>query len=292
MNNGNQSSITEFLLLGFQSPNNLQILLFLSILVIYLVTIVGNVLIMLLVSSSHLLSSPMYFFLLHLSLCDVLTITNTVPNLLCAILAGGRIMSIAGCITQFYFFCTLTITESFLLMVMSYDRYLAICNPLRYNSIMDHRRCLQLIIFPWLSGFTLNLISVLPLSLLQFCGSKVIDHIYCDLAPLIEHSCSDTSVLELLVMVSTYPIGLFPFVFIIITYVCIFLTILGISSTTGRQKAFSTCSSHLAAVCMYYGPLLSKYIVPAGGQPWIVCKMFLDVPKQSSDSSAPVDQSL
>ncbi|KAM4749259.1 olfactory receptor 11L1-like [Rhinophrynus dorsalis] len=167
---------------------------------------------------------------------------------------------------EYYFSGAITVVECFLLTVMSYDRYLAICIPLRYISIMSIKLCLQLVMSTW---FIVNVISVIffiPISLLQFCGNNAIDHIYCDLAPLLEVSCSDTYIIKTEGTIITIPILLCPFVFIIITYVSIFQTILKISSTTGRQKAFSTCSSHIIVVSTYYGILITKYTVPSKGR--------------------------
>ncbi|XP_075434070.1 olfactory receptor 6B1-like [Ascaphus truei] len=259
----NHTIVTEFLLLGFQNLHNFKILLFTVFLVTYIMTISSNLLIIALVSTSHQLHSPMYFFLAHLSLSDILLITVIVPNMLRLIWGEGGTMSVAGCISQLHFFASSMATESLLLTVMSYDRYLAICHPLRYTTIMNFKLCLQLVIWSWLLGFIFTLFLILPISQLQFCGPNVIDHIFCDFAPLVKHSCSDTSFLEMEDFVLTFPVFLLPFVFIIATYVCIFLTILRIPSTTGRTKAFSTCSSHISVVGTYYGTLIIIYVIPS-----------------------------
>ncbi|XP_075434080.1 olfactory receptor 5P66-like [Ascaphus truei] len=259
----NHTIVTEFLLLGFQNLHSFKILLFTLFLVIYIMTISCNLLIIALVSTSHQLHSPMYIFLAHLSLTDILLTTIIVPNMLRLIWGEGGTMSVAGCISQFHFFSCTGATESFLLTVMSYDRYLAICHPLRYTTIMNLKLRLQLVIWSWLLGFAVTLILILPIGQLQFCGPNVIDHFFCDYAPLVNHSCSDISFIDVEVFVLSIPVDLLPFVFIIVTYVCISLTILSISSTTGRQKAFSTCSSHLTVVCTYYGTLIIIYVVPS-----------------------------
>ncbi|XP_075434078.1 olfactory receptor 6B1-like [Ascaphus truei] len=259
----NQTIVTEFLLLGFQNLHSFKILLFSLFLVTYIMTISINLLIIALVSTSHRLHSPMYFFLAHLSLTDILLITFIVPNILRIMWGEGGTMSVAGCISQLHFFACSVATECFLLTVMCYDRYLAICHPLRYTTIMDLKLRLLLVIWSWLLGFVLTLILIIPISQLQFCGPNVIDYFFCDFAPLLKHSCSDTSFLEIEVFVLSFPIALLPFNFNIVTYVCIFLTILRIPSTTGRQKAFSTCSSHLTVVCTYYGTLIIIYIIPS-----------------------------
>ncbi|XP_075434075.1 olfactory receptor 11A1-like [Ascaphus truei] len=259
----NQTIVTEFLLLGFQNLHSFKILLFSLFLVIYILTLSSNLLIIALVSTSHQLHSPMYFFLAHLSLSDILLTTVIVPNMLRLIWGEGGTMSVAGCISQLHFYCCSVATESLLLTVMSYDRYLAICHPLRYTTIMNFKLHLQLVIWSWLLGFMFVLLIILPISQLQFCDPIVIDHIFCDFVPLLKHSCSDTSLIEIEDFVLSFPSALLPFVFIIVTYICIFLTILRIPSTTGRQKAFSTCSSHLTVVCTYYGTLIIIYVVPS-----------------------------
>ncbi|XP_075434340.1 olfactory receptor 6B1-like [Ascaphus truei] len=259
----NQTIVTEFLLLGFQNLHNFKILLFTVFLVTYILTIICNLMIIALVLTSHQLHSPMYFFLAHLSFSDILLTTVIVPNVLRLIWGDGGTISVAGCIAQLNFFASSVATESLLLTAMSYDRYLAICHPLRYTTIMNFNLCLQLVIWSWLLGFMIVLLFILPISQLQFCGPNVIDHIFCDFAPLLKHSCSDTSFIVIEDFVLSFPVALFPFVFIIVTYICIFLTILRIPSTTGKQKAFSTCSSHLIVVCTYYGTLIIIYVVPS-----------------------------
>ncbi|KAG8573920.1 hypothetical protein GDO81_008937 [Engystomops pustulosus] len=227
-------------------------------------TVCGNLLIILLILRSHLIHSPMYFFLCHLSLCDLLFTTNIMPNMLQVILREGSRISFIGCFTQFYIFGSCTGFECYLLTVMSFDRYLAICNPLRYVSIMVISRCWHLVIYSWMLGFLLVLITLILLCRLEFCDLDIIDHFYCDLAPIMELSCSDTFDVEMETLVLTNFIVPLPFMFVLATYGCIFYTILGISSRTGRQKAFSTCSSHLAVVCSYYGSLISIYLSPRG----------------------------
>ncbi|XP_053308790.1 olfactory receptor 11L1-like [Spea bombifrons] len=271
----NQSRVTEFILLGFGTYRSygVSIVLFIIFLNIFVFTIAGNVLIILLVLCSNHLQSPMYFFLSHLSFADILLSTNTVPNMLGAILLGRKIMTSLGCLTQFYFFSGTTITECFLLSLMSYDRYLAICNPLRYTSIMDSNSQVYLSTIPWLLGFMLNLTSVIPISNFQFCDGNIIDHFYCDVSPLQKLSCSDTYLAEFIIFVLSIPIFICPCGFIIVTYVFIFITILRIPSTTGRQKTFSTCSSHLLVVGTFYGTLITKYMIPSTGHSLLVNKI-------------------
>ncbi|XP_075434035.1 olfactory receptor 11A1-like [Ascaphus truei] len=261
----NQTRVTEFLLLGFKDLQSLRIPVFFVFLGIYIMTLTGNLLIIVLVSTSHKLHSPMYFFLSHLSTTDIFITTNIVPNMLHGILGEGVTISFNGCITQFYFFAVSAITESVLLTVMSYDRYLAICHPLRYTSIMAIRLQYHLVFWSWFLGFTIALIIATQIGMLQFCGTNVIDHVFCDFDPFLELSCMDTSIFKLEQLVLSVPLTFLSFIFIIVTYVSIFLTILRIPSTSGRQKAFSTCSSHLTVVSLFYGTLITIYQVPSSG---------------------------
>ncbi|KAM9312337.1 olfactory receptor 11L1-like [Gastrophryne carolinensis] len=253
----------NFWLVGFQTQYNLRIFLFSALTFIYIITLSANGVIIILVASTNSVSSPMYFFLSHLSIIDVLLTTIIVPKMLTVTLNEGSAVSSAACFAQFYFLAQSTITECLLLASMSYDRYTAICNPLCYTSIMDRQRCMVLVIISWASGSTFPLTTVLQLDRMSFCGSKVIDHFFCDLAPILKLSCSDTSIVSLGNIIFSFPLVFFPLVFITFTYIFIFHAILRISSIMGRQKAFSTCSSHLTVVCIYYGTLVINYVIPA-----------------------------
>ncbi|CAN2390309.1 Olfactory receptor [Pristimantis euphronides] len=193
----NQTKVTEFILLGFGNLHHFNSFFFILFLIIFLLTVLGNLLIIVLVSTNMQLQSPMYYFLCHLSFSDLVISMNIVPNMLGAMLLGGKIITYLDCIAQFYFFSGTTIAECLLLSVMSYDRYLAICNPLRYSSVMDFKRQIYLSLWPWLLGLTLNLTTVLPISNFNFCHDNIIDHFFCDLLPLQKLSCSDTSLVEL-----------------------------------------------------------------------------------------------
>ncbi|XP_075433943.1 olfactory receptor 11A1-like [Ascaphus truei] len=260
----NRTVVTEFLLLGFENLQDLKILLFLVFLTIYILSLAGNLLIIVLVSASHCLHSPMYFFLRNLSMCEILFTTTTVPNMLHVIWAGKSFISVSGCIAQLYFYGSSGIAECFLLTVMSYDRYLAICHPLHYASTMDFSLFLRLVAYSWLGGFLLTLIVVSLIITLQFCDRYVIDNFFCDLAPILQLSCSDTSPVEIVVFVVCIPCFFFPLVIIVVSYIYIFITVLRIPSTAGRQKTFSNCSSHLAVVCTFYGTLIALYVKPPG----------------------------
>ncbi|XP_053568430.1 olfactory receptor 6F1-like [Bombina bombina] len=261
----NYTLVNEFLLLGFKDLHSFQIPFFLLLIAIYSITIVGNILIVALVSMSHQLHSPMYLFLSHLSLCDIFISTNVTPKTLQIILLGKSVISARDCIIQLYLFGAAGTIECCLLTVMSYDRYLAICRPLHYTTIMNVRLLHTLIIWSWMAGFVILLITYILVLELEFCGPNIIDHFFCDLAPLIELSCSDTSVVQIEVSIAAIVLSLFQFMFVIGTYICIFKGIFQITSTSGRQKVFSTCSSHLSVVCTYYGTMITLYVAPSKG---------------------------
>uniref|UniRef100_A0A6I8QML8 Olfactory receptor n=1 Tax=Xenopus tropicalis TaxID=8364 RepID=A0A6I8QML8_XENTR len=258
------TEITEILLLGFQNLQNLRILLFISILIIYIISLAGNIVIITLISTLRRLHTPMYTFLGLLSSSEIISTTNIVPNMLVVIAADGSVMPFTACLSQFYIFSALTNTECFLLTMMSYDRYLAICHPLRYNSIMNSKLCLQLIIWSWVLVFFIITTGIILVCQLHFCGFNQIDHFLCDFGPIVALSTSDTSVATMYDFMSSIPTISAPFIFIIGTYVHIFITILKMNSKTGRQKTFSTCSSHLTVVCTYYGTQMIVYMGPTG----------------------------
>ncbi|XP_056425635.1 olfactory receptor 11L1-like [Hyla sarda] len=227
-------------------------------------TLTSNVLVIVLVGVTKSLHSPMYFFLCHLSLSEILFTSNIVPNMLWLILVGGGKVSVTQCLSQFYILCIPTIAQCLLLAAMSFDRYVAICRPLHYATIMTFTHQLQLAASCWLLGFTLTFFVYIFLNKLEFCDLNTINHFYCDFVPLLQLSCSRTMVVVLVIAVETVPVLLSPFILIIVTYILIIRTILKIPSNTGRHKAFSTCSSHLIIVCMYYGTLSSIYIFQPG----------------------------
>ncbi|OCT90750.1 hypothetical protein XELAEV_18019367mg [Xenopus laevis] len=277
MSTCNQSKITEFLLLGFSATHPLKVLLFSVFLVIYIMTLGVNLIIIALYLRSHRLRSPMYFFLSNLSATDILLSTSVGPNLLCTFLKGGNPMSVSACVTQFFAYGAFTAVECFLLTVMAYDRYLAICKPLHYVTIMTNKHCLQLVIWSWLGILLLSVPITVMISHSGFCGCNILDYIYCDFAPLLKVSCSFffyvNTMATIIVTLVTVLVLLLPLSVVIRTYVCISLTILNISTKTGKQKAFSTCGSHLTVVCAYYGILISKYTFSSKGQSITVNKL-------------------
>uniref|UniRef100_A0A452H6E3 Olfactory receptor n=1 Tax=Gopherus agassizii TaxID=38772 RepID=A0A452H6E3_9SAUR len=259
---GNQSSITEFIFLGFENIQDLQVLLFLVFLAIYIVTVTVNMLIIALVMAGQHLHTPMYYFLGNLAFMETCYTSIILPRLLFSLLTGDRTISVMGCITQMYFFGSLAAAECYLLAAMSYDRYLAICKPLHYATCMTCRFCLQLTAGSWISAFLAISIIVLFVSQLTFCGPNEIDHFFCELILVVKLSCSDTNVVEFVAFLFASIFTLPPFLFTIISYVLIIATILRISSVTGKKKAFFTCSSHLMVVTIFYGTLIIVYMLP------------------------------
>ncbi|KAM9120340.1 LOW QUALITY PROTEIN: olfactory receptor 10A7-like [Pangshura tecta] len=257
-----QKSITGFILLGFGNLHELKILLFLLFLVIYSVTVAGNILIVALVVADQHLHTPMYFFLGNLSCLETCYTSTLLPRMLVSLLTGDRSISVSGCLVQFYIFGSLLATEYCLLSVMSYDRYLAICKPLQYAVHMNSRFSFQLAIGCWLTGSVASTITACWLSQLIFCGPNEIDHFLCDYTTLIKLSCSDTRLLILVIFSLCFIFIIPPFLLTLASYVYIISTVLRISSSTGRQKAFSTCSSHLIVVTIFYGTLFVVYMLP------------------------------
>ncbi|KAG8573895.1 hypothetical protein GDO81_008918 [Engystomops pustulosus] len=258
----NLTTVTQFFLLGFPGSHVARIFLFCLFLVVYCGTIFGNLLIIVLVSTSRSLHTPMYFFISQLSVNDILLATYISPNMLHILLDNGGTITFAACIAQFYFFSTAEAFECFLLAVMSYDRYVAICNPLHYNSIMTSGRCTELSTVCWLVSFSIIFTDIITISKLSFCGTNVIDHFFCDLLPLQEMTCSDIFILRLEIFFLSIISVIIPTIIIILSYTYIIVTILRISSSTGRQKTFSTCSSHLIVVSIFYWTMFSVYVFP------------------------------
>ncbi|XP_067391456.1 olfactory receptor 6C4-like [Emydura macquarii macquarii] len=258
----NQTSVAEFILLGFGHVPELQSFLFLLFLVIYIITMAGNILIVSLVVVDQHFHTPMYFFLGNLSSLEICYSSTILPRMLASLLTGDRTISVTSCMTQFYCFAILAATECYLLAAMSYDRYLAICDPLHYATLMNGRVCFQLVACSWTSAFLGSTTVLILMSKLTFCSSNEIDHFFCDFSPIIQLSCSDTQLLELMTFTVSSVGSVIPFLLTLASYVCIIVTILRIPSTTMRQKAFSTCSSHLVIVTIFYGTLMIVYMVP------------------------------
>ncbi|XP_048694823.2 olfactory receptor 2G3-like [Caretta caretta] len=262
---GNQTHIMEFIFLGFSNHPNLQILFFLVFLVIYTVTLLGNTLILTLTRADPTLHTPMYFFLSNLSFLDICYTSATVPVMLINFFRCRKTISYAGCVAQLFFLITCAGTERVLLAVMAYDRYVAICKPLRYPSIMSKRLCVQLAGFSWLCGLVNSLVHTLLTSAVVICKSDQLSHFFCDVLLLLKLSCSETSVNEAVLHLASVLIGLSPCLFTVLSYGHIISTILKIRSAKGRFKAFSTCTSHLIVVVLFYGTSNFNYNRPSSG---------------------------
>ncbi|KAG8431855.1 hypothetical protein GDO86_019706, partial [Hymenochirus boettgeri] len=256
----NTTEANGFLLLGFRDLVTSKIPLFILFLLIYIVILCGNIIIIFLVTFNENLQIPMFYFLKHLGFSDLLYTTNIIPMMLHIILNKEITVSFTHCICQLYTSIVSSSMQCILLAVMSYDRYLAVCHPLHYVSIMSPTVCLQLVVGCCLLDFILITSEIVLLGKLQFCGFNLIDHFFCDFGPLVALSTSDTSVLMLLDFAISMAVISAPFAFIIGTYICIFIAILRIRTRDGRQKTFLTCSSHLTVVCTFYGTLMTVYM--------------------------------
>ena len=263
MTRGNQSHITEFLLLGLTSDPKQQVWLFASFLVMYLVNVGGNSVIIAAIRGDVRLHTPMYFFLSNLSFVDICFTNVIVPQMLANMQSKSKKVPFTQCLTQMYFFVACAITDSFLLAAMALDRYVAICHPLRYTTTMNPRRCFQLVAASWLVSHLHSLTHTIVMARLSFCGPNTIHHFFCDVQPLLTLSCSDTSVNELLAFTEGSLVIKSPFIFITVSYVYITRAVLRVPSRRGRYKVFSTCGPHLMVVALYYGTAISVYIRPS-----------------------------
>ncbi|XP_061448067.1 olfactory receptor 2AP1-like [Rhineura floridana] len=258
----NQTITTEFLLLGFGDLQELQILLFLLFLFIYVFTMAGNIFIIVLVVTDQHLHTPMYYFLGNLSSLETCYTSTILPRMLASLLTGNTAVPVRGCLMQLWLAASLAASECYLLSAMSYDRYVAICKPLHYTTIMNNKVCLQLIVASWICGFMENTILICFVSELTFCGHNEIEHFFCDFIPIIQLSCTDTHRVQLALTILASFCTLPAFILTIASYVYIINAILRIPSTTGRKKAFSTCSSHLVVVSIFYGTIIIVYVLP------------------------------
>ncbi|XP_004580217.1 olfactory receptor 226-like [Ochotona princeps] len=260
---GNRSEVTEFILVGFPGSLGLRTCLLALFLLAYTLTVTENLVIIAVVRASPALHKPMYVFLSQLSFLEVWYVSVTVPKMLLSLAAPRfRRISFTGCMAQLYFFLALACTECALLGVMAYDRYVAICSPLRYATVMSPGLCGVLAAGSWLSGFSISLGKVFFISRLGFCGPNRVNHFFCDVSPLLNLACSDMTAAELVDFLLALLILLGPLLLTASSYAAIVATVLRIRSTAGRHKAFSTCAAHLAVVVIFYSASLFIYARP------------------------------
>ncbi|XP_057363071.1 olfactory receptor 8H1-like [Manis pentadactyla] len=263
MGRRNTTQVTDFILLGLTDSPEVQLVLFLLFLLMYLITVLGNAGMVLVIRLDVQLHTPMYFFLSHLSFLDLIYSTVTTPKTLENLLTSTKYISYMSCFTQMYFFVFLVATECILLSSMAYDRYVAICNPLHYPVIMSTRLCCSLILGSYFIGFINATVNVLFVSRLHFCDSNVIHHFFCDTSPILALSCTDTHDIEIMIFIVAGSTLMVSLTTICVSYVSILSTILTITSTSGKRKAFSTCASHLLGVTIFYGTTMFTYLKPS-----------------------------
>ncbi|NXN48361.1 OR6B1 protein, partial [Rhinoptilus africanus] len=273
MEEKNSTQVHMFLLLGFPALADLRVLFSIVFLLTYISTVLENVVIIALIKTNCELYKPMYFFLGHLSFIEVWYTSVTIPKLLANFMAEDRSISFVGCMTQLFFFSSFMCTECVLLSAMAYDRYVAICQPLRYPAMMTYQICAYLVVVSWFSGFSVSLIKISFISQLKFCGPRVINHFFCDISPVLNLACTDMSLAEMVDFVLALFILLVPLFVTIVSYVLIIMTILHIPSTQSKKKAFSTCSSHLTVVAIFFSATLFMYARPKKIDPFDLNKL-------------------
>ncbi|XP_008709322.2 olfactory receptor 11G2-like [Ursus maritimus] len=250
------STITGFILLGFPCPREGQILLFLLFSLLYLLTRMGNGSIICAVYWDQRLHTPMYILLTNFSFLEIWYV------MLANFLSDTKVISFSGCFLQFYFFFSLGSTECFFLAIMAFDRYLAICRPLHYPTIMTGRLCTNLVVSCWILGFLWFPVPIIVISQMSFCGSRIIDHFLCDPGPLLALICARASVMEFFWMILSSLLLFIPFLCIMVSYALVLRAVLRVPSAGGQRKAFSTCGSHLAVVSLFYGSVMVMYLSP------------------------------
>ncbi|XP_072865561.1 olfactory receptor 2A1/2A42-like [Chlorocebus sabaeus] len=263
----NQTMVTEFLLLGFLLDPRIQMLLFGLFSLFYVFTLLGNGTILGLISLDSRLHTPMYFFLSYLAVVDITYACNTVPQMLVNLLHPAKPISFAGCMTQTFLFLSFGHSECLLLVVMSYDHYVAICHPLQYSVIMTWRVCITLAITSWTCGSLLALVHVVLILRLPFCGPHEINHFFCEILSVFRLACADTWLNQVVIFAACVFILVGPLCLVLVSYSCILVAILRIQSGEGRRKAFSTCSSHLCVVGLFFGSAIIMYMAPKSCHP-------------------------
>ncbi|NXS95363.1 O5AS1 protein, partial [Jacana jacana] len=258
-----EGNYTMFILLGFTDRQEMELPLFGLFLLIYTTTLVGNISLVVLIRFNACLHTPMYYFLSNLSFLDLSCSSTIAPKMLVNLLSQQKTISLIGCATQMFLFAAFADAECLILAAMAYDRYVAICHPLLYTVAMSRRLCTSMVAGAYLSGGLTSLVHTSFTFTLSFCGSKVINHFFCDIPPLLELSCSNTQVNEVLLVTLCGFIQTSTFLTIVVSYACILSTILRVRGVERRHKAFYTCTSHLTAVGLFYGSLLFTYLRPS-----------------------------
>ncbi|XP_054443134.1 olfactory receptor 5D13-like isoform X1 [Pteronotus mesoamericanus] len=272
-NQENQSDEVTFILLGFSEYPDLQVPLFLLFLTIYIVTVLGNLGMIVTIKINPKLHTPMYFFLSHLSFVDFCYSTVITPKLLENLVIEDRTISFTGCIMQFFLACVFVVTETFMLAVMAYDRFVAVCNPLLYTVVMSQKLCSLLVGASYSWGIACSLTLTYFLLELSFRGNNIINNFVCEHAAIVSVSCSDPYISQKILLVSATFNEISSLVIILTSYVFIFTTVMRMPSTGGRQKAFSTCASHLTAITIFHGTILFLYCVPNSTSSWLMVKV-------------------
>nr|XP_056720014.1 olfactory receptor 6X1-like [Euleptes europaea] len=260
---GNGTFITEFVLLGFPELHGIRMAFFTLVLLMYLISVLGNCLIITVVFMEPKLHMPMYFFLSNFSLAELWSTTVVVPKMLTNLALDQNTICFTCCMAQSYVAFSMGATQFFNLTVMSFDRYTAICKPFLYNAKMTNGLCLSLSLLTWFSGFTLNFFQAIVVWAYPYCRQNVIDHFFCDVGPLLKLACVDTTLMELIGVFYGAVVMWGSFLFTLVSYACIITTIVRIPSVSGRSKAFSTCSSHLTVVGILYGATFFMYLRPS-----------------------------
>ncbi|XP_012891136.1 PREDICTED: olfactory receptor 11G2-like [Dipodomys ordii] len=272
-NTGNKNPVSYFILMGFPSSPQIQLLYFGLFAVTYTLTLIGNTAIACAVWTDRCIHTPMYIFLGNFSLLEICYVTTTVLNMLANFLSTTKSISFVSCFAQFYFFFSFGCDEGFYLCIMAFDRYLAICRPLHYPQIMTRRLCTGLVIFGWTGGLILFITPVVLISHLPYCGPNVINHFVCDPVPLMMLSCSEDSTTQFIYSTFNVIFMIGTFLFVLCSYALVILAVLRMSSAASKHKAFSTCASHLAVVSIFYGSIMVMYVSPGSKHPVEVQKI-------------------
>ncbi|XP_036108134.1 olfactory receptor 6C4 [Molossus molossus] len=268
----NRTMFTEFILFGLTNQPEVQVIIFTFMFLTYVLSVLGNLTIIILTLVDPHLQTPMYFFLRNFSFLEISFTSIFIPRFLTSMTTGNKVISFAGCLIQYFFAIFLGATEFYLLASMSYDRYVAICKPLHYLTLISPRVCIQLVFCSWLGGLLAILPPISLMSQVDFCASNVLNHYYCDYGPLLELACSDTSLLELVVIFVAAVTLVVTLLLVTLSYAYIIRTILRIPSAEQRKKAFSTCSSHLIVISLSYGSCMFMYINPSAKEEGIFNK--------------------